>query len=138
MKPKYTNTNPFHVRIVNITYMPKKMPMFKSSAEQDEWHRALGRMVAYGMAHEVDENQVYDQLEMVDLNIVDADEIVGAYCKKLPATEAVDKNGWPIYYKGDLAKVQETLGTVQNKTLEKGRPFILGAVKSGDKYGFHS
>ena len=123
-------SNSFHRRVITLTYFD--LPEFKSREEQDEWHRALGRMVAYGLQREAEN----DTVQMVNLGLDRGDEISAAYYPALQASEIHPEFGFRTTAP---SRAFDTASEVLTKTCAGHYPFVIGAVKDHDgKYGFHS
>lgn len=107
---------PLHRRVIDLTYWEDKLPTFSSNEEMHEYHRALGRMVMYGLQREAE----HSTLQLVRLYL-EPDEITGAYQHPLPDEGTT-----------------ESRTTQALEALRTDRAFVMGAVKHGDKFGFHS
>jgi hypothetical protein len=125
--------NNYHQRVIVLNYSENDVPTFKTQAEVDAWHQALGRMVAYGL-----------QRDAVD----DSTQMVGATLSRNP-TE-VDFAYWPValtvrdsygyaVHTGTKSNVDQSIYQAQLLAKEVGRPFVMGAVLHSDgKWGYHS
>lgn len=110
-------------RAVFINYDQTKLD-FKSTAEEDEFHKALGRLVAYNMS-----SNVQDAVEYVEFFIDSNREIKAAYYYALMANADGRWTNDNLFCNG-----QRTL-----QSLQRGpRPFVLGARLRDGKYTFHS
>lgn len=113
--------NFLHRRTIDFLYFEDQVPVFSTNEERDEFHRALGRMVAYDLAQDCGQ----DTIQLVGLMLARG-EILGAYHKKHHpyAPEKLDQ------------KIRDAM-----EGLISDRPFVMGAVKDSDsdgKFGFHS
>ena len=123
-------TNSFHRRVITLTYFD--LPEFKSLEEQDEWHRALGRMVAYGLQREAEN----DTVQMVNVGLDRGDEISGAYYPALVASENHPEFGFRTT---ENSRTFDLAADILKRPYMTSHPFVIGAVKDHDgKYGFHS
>ena len=122
-----------HNRTINLSYFEHHLPTFKTSEEIDEWHRALGRLVAYGLQREAQEETV----QFVHVTLDKDKDMTSVYYKPLPAYRH-DVDGSLVFTGSRLQRVDDTLDTLRKEALELGLPFVLGAVLSNGKYGFHS
>lgn len=120
-----------HNRIIDLSYFEHHLPTFKTREEIDEWHRALGRLVAYGLQREAQEETV--QFVYVTLD----KDMTSVYYKPLPAYRH-DVDGSLVLTGSRRQGVDDTLDRLRKEALELGRPFVIGAVLSNGKYGFHS
>ena len=115
-----------HNRVINLTYFEHNLPKHKSAEEVDEWHRALGRAVAYGLQREAEE----DTVQFVHITLSKDEEMLSSYYKPMPTT--------PYTVSRLISNIDETLSKLRGASLEHGQPFVTGAVLSNGKYGFHS
>lgn len=120
-------------RVIKLTYFPEKLPKFETQAEIDEWHRAIGRTVVFGMGDTGE-----DVVELVHAFITTNPlEIEAAYYPKIPSLNPLTD---ALRYVGSN---RETLDAawkqLEVKALDIGTPFVMGAVQGSDgKFGFHS
>lgn len=130
-----TKQRSFNRRVINLSYFPEDLPKFETQAELDDWYKAVGRMVLYGMG-DFEE----DTIEIINASITKNPlEFHATYSSRLPATDVKCDQGYPVYYKGDLAKIDAVLTPLRDKASDKGNPFTMAAVKHSDgKFGFHS
>lgn len=126
-------SNQYHTRVFVLNYSNDSLPKFETAAEIDEYHRALGRMVAYGMAPS-DEDTVTLVAAGITQNPL---EVCAAYYYPLPAQRMENGERW---YIGSASEVVGTLiDTLAEKSKALHRPFVMAAVKHNDgKFGFHS
>lgn len=131
-----TTKRHYHKRVFILHYCGEDVPMFATDAERDDYLKAVGYLVTYGMSRDADE----DMLEVVTAGLTGKPlEIDAAYHARLPVTDVKDAEGYPIFYKGDGAKLDAALDPLIGKAREKHRAFVMGAVKHNDgKFGFHS
>lgn len=134
----------YHRRVIALSYKSESLPMFASNAEQDEFHRIIGRLVTYGMQRDA---SVPSQQELVTISAFYPEEMVAQYFpaqpeRNKPYPNKPYPNSKAMYY---LGSQEEELDSFINKyvTLATGtgkpRAFVLGAVKHSDgKYGTHS
>lgn len=129
-------TKHFHKRVFVFTYFDEDLPKFETQEEIDEWHRALGRMVAYGLNRDATE----DTIEIVTAGLTTKPlEVCAGYHARLPVTDVKDADGNLCYYKGDGAKLDTVLDQLTIKARGQHRAFVMAAVKHSDgKFGFHS
>jgi hypothetical protein len=66
--------------------------------------------------------------------------ICAVYYKSMPATDAKDAHGYPVYYKGDQARIDSLLDELAIKSREQSNPFVMSAVQSSvtGKFNLHS
>lgn len=123
-----------HRRVIEFTFFSGDLPMFETNEQAQAWYAAVGRLVAYGLHDQKDIG--YDTVDLVQVQVRDKDELVACYYKPEPA-RIMDDEGFSDWDKPqpemDLAdyvlKVRQRVGD---------RPFVMGAVMSGGKWGFHS
>lgn len=118
-------------RVIVLSYFTGEgVPEFKSTEEAQAYYCALGRLVAWGMAHgeEVGSNQ----LVTVALNKEDS---VACYYKSLPA-EVKNDAGY-FHLSPSQAQITELVDHMQAGA---ERPnFVIGMVRHNDgTYGLHS
>jgi len=123
-----------HTRIINLSYFDEDLPKFASNVEQDEWHRALGRMVAYGLYGDWAE----DTVQYVNLVLQRSDEIMGVYARPLPTLRKDEGDGQTWYWNSAQELVDCFIKDLYEKSQAQGQSFVMGAVKHDGKYGFHS
>ena len=103
-------------RIVNL-WAPEELK-FETNEELDEFHRALGRMVAYGLHNNISEGE--SKTQVVNLSIDKDKELLGAYFK---TQDSLFKN----HIMSDALK-----------EFQEGTPFVIGGILRDGKYSFHS
>lgn len=121
----------YHNRVINIFYNEDKLPTFKTDEELNEWHRALGRLVAYGLQREAEA----DTVQLVEITALYHAEMTAIYSRPMAALN-VYPNGYTRYLGSPSAALHDYVADCRSR--EEGRPFVLGAVLHGDKWGFHS
>ena len=127
-----------HTRVISFTYLSDDPPTFESQEAMDSWLHTIGRMVVFGLQSP---DAPEDTLQVVRANLSrNPTEFCVAYYKAMPATEFKDEDGYPVYYKGDLAKVDKLLDELVNKSREQANPFVMSAVQSSTtgKFNLHS
>ena len=125
-------SNSFHRRVITLTYFD--LPEFANREEQDEWHRALGRMVAYGLQREAENNTV--QSVTLNLDPRGSGDIVGAYLPALQASEIHPEYG---FVSTENSRTFYLAEDILQRPYTTCHAFVIGAVKDHDgKYGFHS
>lgn len=123
-------------RLVVIDYNPSNLPTFGTSAEIDEYHRALGRMVAYGLLHEAEE----DTVQLVQAALATAPlEICATYHQPISSQRERYADGQPKYIGSSAERNDNFLNAVRTESLSRGRPFVMAAILHQDgKWAFHS
>lgn len=121
----------YHNRVINLFYKDSEVPMFKTDEEMNEWHRALGRLVAYGLQREAEA----DTVQLVDISTLSKDDMTAVYSRPMAALN-MHPDGYTRYLGSPAAALYDYVADCRNR--EEGRPFVLGAVLHGDKWGFHS
>ena len=104
-------------RIINMWALEELK--FETNEELDEFHRALGRMVAYGLPNNIDSREG-SMTQVVNLSIDKDKEITGAY---FPAQDSL---------------YREHVMSDALKEYQEGRPFVIGGILRDGKYSFHS
>jgi hypothetical protein len=109
-------------RVITITYAVEDIK-FKTDAEINAFHKALGRMVAYGTSSDEPRN-----IEYVNMSIDRDREITGAYFPPWKRGET---------YEDNRAQYKLEASFDEFKT---GRAFVIGAIPrdGGVRYSFHS
>ena len=110
-------------RAVFINYDQTKLD-FKSTDEEEEFHKVLGRLVAYNMS-----SNVQDAVEYVEVYVEYDRRMVAKHYYALMANADGRWTNDNLFCNG-----QRTL-----QSLQRGpRPFVLGARLRDGKYTFHS
>lgn len=126
----------YHTRIITLTYNDASVPTFETQAEIDEWHRALGRMVAYGLRTAPTDESVIEWVPMAFGTR--PTEIDAAYHAPIISQPIKYEDGGARYLGSPAAKLDGFANELKNLT-DGRRPFVMGAVLHGDgKWGFHS
>ncbi len=120
-----------HTRVLVLNYFEDEVPLHATDKEQQEWHAALGRMVAYGLYH--DRNPAEESTtQYVRLSFREQPvEIDACYHKPVPL----------LRYEDGMAKfIGSPDEVISNLSfMLSGSPFVMGAVLHSDgKWGFHS
>ena len=123
----------YHNRVINIFYNEDKLPTFKTDEELNEWHRALGRLVAYGLQREAEAET--DTVQLVEITTLSKDEMTAIYSRPMAALN-MHPDGYTRYLGSPAAALSYYVADYRRRA--GGRPFVLGAVLHGDKWGFHS
>ncbi len=126
----------YHDLIFKISYSSDCIPQFETQEDQDKFFRALGRMVFYAM---LGPDQDKDTVKIVNASLgKDPLEILGVYFAPLPSAE-MGEDGYPVYYRGPAAEIDNTLLGIIDKSREVHRPFTMAAIKHRNgEFGFHS
>ena len=123
----------YHNRVINLSYNGDKLPTFKTDEELNEWHRALGRLVAYGLQREAEAET--DTVQLVEITTLSKDEMTAIYSRPMAALN-MHPDGYTRYLGSLAAALYDYVADCWSR--EGGRPFVIGAVLHGDKWGFHS
>ena len=123
-------------RLVVIDYNPANLPTFRTSAEIDEYHRALGRMLAYGLLREAEE----DTVQLVQAAFTTAPlEICATYHQPISSQRERYPDGQPKYLGSSAEHNDAFFNAVRTESLNQGRPFVMAAILHQDgKWAFHS
>ena len=121
----------YHSRVINLFYNGDKLPTFKTDEELNEWHRALGRLVAYGLQREAEA----DTVQLVEIAALYPVEMTAIYSRPMAALN-MHPDGYTRYLGSLAAALYDYVADCWSR--EGGRPFVIGAVLHGDKWGFHS
>ena len=123
--------NKYHQRVFVMNYDEQSLPKFESNAEQDEFYKAVGRMMCYGLHREAETDRVDLVVGSLNRNPI---ELCCAYHQW--------KEGFLRYADGSSRYTGSPFDAVsQFVDRMKGEwPFVMAAVKSthDDKFGFHS
>jgi len=123
-------------RIVNLTYFPDALPSFDNQEAQDDYYRALGRMVAFGLLRNPDD----DAIQVVNAAITNHPlEICATYHPPVPAQPERYADGHRKYLGSPGERTDTLITTMLEDARKQGRPFVMAAVFHNDgKWGFHS
>ena len=127
-----------HTRVISFTYFSGDLPTFESQEAMDSWLHTIGRMVVFGLQSP---DAPEDTVQVVKSYLSkDPVELMNVYYKVLPATEFKNKDGYPVYYKGDREKLAGVVEELADKSKAKGNPFVMSAVQSSTtgKFNLHS
>ena len=125
----------FHRRILVLNYRDTDLPTFETQAEVDAWHQMLGRMLAYGLYSERQE----DTVSLVTGGICDKGaETCLTYHAAIPEYPEKWEDGSTKVLDSTASLINETLGALTKKASEKHRGFTMVAIKRDDGYSFHS
>jgi len=126
-------SNKYHQMALVLNYSEDALPTFKTQAEVDAWHQALGRMVAYGLLREAEDDSTRVVAGHVGRNPA---EVLMTYYPPVLATRDADG------FTRTLNTPKGALDGVIQNLLDKGRHgygFTMGAVLHSDgKWGYHS
>ena len=123
--------NKYHQRVFVMNYDEQSLPKFETQEELDEFHKAVGRMVCYGLMYGAQEDRV--------------DVVVGNLTRKpleLCCAFHESQEGFLRYADGSHRYTGSPFEAVSQfvDRMKGERPFVMAAVKSthDDKFGFHS
>jgi len=123
-------------RIFSLSYTPEHMPTFQTQEEIDEFHRAIGRMVTYGLTRSSRETH----LELVTAQLTHAPlELCAVYHPPVLAQPHQYADGTPRYLDSPAQSTDTLIQTLGAQSAKAGRPFVMAAVRHMDgQWGFHS
>ncbi len=123
-----------HRRVVEFTFFTGDLPMFETDQQAQEWYAAVGRLVTYPWySRSAVEN---DTIALVQVQVRDKNEMTACYYNPEPA-RVKDPNGFTDYTKVQPEyELHKFIVAVQQRV--GNHPFVMGAVMSGGKWGFHS
>ena len=125
----------FHRRILVLNYRDTDLPTFKTQAEVDAWHQMLGRMLAYGLYNERQE----DTVSLVTGGICDKGvETCLTYHAALPEYPEKWPDGSTKVLDSTASLINETLSVLQERAAAEHRGFTMAAIKRDDGYSYHS
>ena len=117
----------FHKRVVTIDYCSDDLPV----GNQEEFHRALGRAVAYGMRNLPEQDTVQLVTVALDSRGNDTPEIGAAYWAAKTAYTVEYRNMEPYFRAANDA--------VSGLKSDRPQIYICGVPDAAaGKYGFHS
>jgi len=123
-----------HRRVVEFTFFTGDLPMFETDQQAQEWFASLGRLVAYGLHAQKEIG--HDTVDLVQVQVRDKDEMTACYYNPEPAS-VKDADGFTDYSKAQPEyELHKFIVAVQQRVGD--HPFVMGAVMSGGKWGFHS
>ena len=107
-----------HRRIVEISYDKELLQEIIESGGEAEWHRALGRMVAYGM---------------MDAN-------TDSFASFFTTYSTLGLQGVYFHADMDVSKVGVAMSNIYDVARNSPTPLVIGAVLDTNtgKWGFHS
>ena len=122
-----------HRRVIEFTFFDGDLPMFETNQQAQEWYAAVGRLVTYPLYSR--SAVEHDTVDLVQVQVRDKDEMVACYYKPEQA-HVKDEHGFTDYTQ---PQPEYELHKFVCATRERaGVPVVMGAVKSGEKWGFHS
>lgn len=129
-------TTTFQRRIINLTYRSDTLPTFETQDAQDDYYRALGRMVAFGMLRSVES----DTIQVVNAAITARPlEICATYHPPVSAQPEQYADGHRKYIGSPSERTDQLITAMLEDARKEGSPFVMAAVRHGDgRWGFHS
>ena len=123
-----------HRRVIEFTFFTGDLPMFETDQQAQEWYAAVGRLVTYPLYSR--SAVEHDTIDLVQVQVRDKNEMVACYYKPEPAS-VKDADGFTDYTKVQPEyELQTFINGIRQRTGD--HPFVMGAVMSGGKWGFHS
>ena len=123
-----------HRRVVEFTFFTGDLPMFETDQQAQEWYAAVGRLVTYPLYSR--SAVEHDTVDLVQVQVRDKDEMTACYYNPEPAS-VKDADGFTDYSKAQPeCELQTFINGIRRRTGD--HPFVMGAVMSGGKWGFHS
>lgn len=118
-----------HRRIIQLTHFGD-MPKFDTQKEVNEFHKMIGRLACY-----MEPAQAHDTVQYVHIFVRDKGEVTAAYYKAEKAHNTTPDG----YTDGDAVQPARELAPFVERIINRaGTPFVLGAIFSDGKWGFHS
>ena len=122
-----------HRRVIEFTFFDGDLPMFETNQQAQEWYAAVGRLATYPL-HSRSAVE-HDTVDLVQVQVRDKDEMTACYYKPEQG-RITDEEGFTDYTKvqpeDELAKFVDGI-----RARVGDRPFVMDAVMSGGKWGFH-
>ena len=123
-----------HRRVIEFTFFDGDLPMFETNQQAQEWYAAVGRLATYPL-HSRSAVE-HDTVDLVQVQVRDKDEMTACYYNPEPAS-VKDADGFTDYSKAQPeCELQTFINGIRRRTGD--HPFVMGAVMSGGKWGFHS
>ena len=123
-----------HRRVIEFTFFTGDLPMFETDQQAQEWYAAVGRLATYPLYSR--SAVEHDTVDLVQVQVRDKDEMTACYYNPEPA-RVKDPNGFTDYSKVQPElELQTFINGIRQRTGD--HPFVMGAVMSGGKWGFHS
>ena len=123
-----------HRRVIEFTFFDGDLPMFETDQQAQEWYAAVGRLVTYPL-HSRSAVE-HDTVDLVQVQVRDKNEMTACYYNPEPASVTKD-NGCMDYSKVQPElELQTFIDRIRRRVGD--RQFVMGAVMSGGKWGFHS
>lgn len=129
-------TATFQRRIINLSYRPDALPGFQTQEAQDDYYRALGRMVAFGLLRDPSE----DAIQVVNATITEHPlEICATYHPPVSAQPEQYEDGHRKYLGSPGERTDHLISAILEDARKAGTPFVMAAVRHNDgQWGFHS
>ena len=122
-----------HRRVIEFTFFTGDLPMFETDQQAQEWYAAVGRLVTYPLYSR--SAVEHDTVDLVQVQVRDKDEMTACYYAPEPA-HVKDEHGFTDYTQ---PQPEYELHKFVCATRERASlRFVMGAVMSGGKWGFHS
>lgn len=126
-------SNKYHQMVLVLNYSEDTLPTFKTPAEVDAYHQALGRMVAYGMLQEAEDDSTRVVTGRTGRNPA---EVLMTYYQPVLVTR--DSYGFTRTLNTPKGALDGIIGNLLDKGWH-GHGFTMGAVLHSDgKWGDRS